>query len=74
MWHDMGWGMMGLGWLFWIIILAVIIWAVIRFTGTTRSSSAHIPGNETPLEILKKRYARGEITKPQFDEMKKDLM
>ncbi len=26
-----------------------------------------------PLEILKKRYARGEITKEQFEDMKKDL-
>jgi putative membrane protein len=28
---------------------------------------------ETPLVILKKRYARGEITKEDFDRMKKDI-
>ncbi len=28
---------------------------------------------ETPLDILKKRYARGEIKKEEFDQMKKDI-
>jgi putative membrane protein len=29
--------------------------------------------SETPIEILKKRYAKGEITKEEFDQMKNDI-
>ncbi|NOY95513.1 MAG: SHOCT domain-containing protein [Chlorobi bacterium] len=30
--------------------------------------------NETPLDILKKRYANGEISKEEFDKIKKDIL
>jgi len=70
--HYMGWGGMGFGWIFWIVIVAVVIWAIIRIANTSQNRKSDTSG-ETPLDILKKRYARGEITKEQYEQMKKDL-
>lgn len=74
MWHDMGWGGMWFGWIFWIVLIALIIWAVVRMSGSrpggTTSSGLE---RETPLDILKRRYANGEITKEQYEEMRRDL-
>lgn len=73
MWHDMGWGGMWFGWIFWLLFLGVIIWAVIRFTNSGQTRNQTGTNHDSPMDILKKRYARGEINKEQFEEMKKDL-
>jgi len=75
MMNGMFGGGMWFGWIFWIVMIAIIVWAVTLFTNKSRSeNSNNFVEKETPLSILKKRYAKGEITKEQFDEMKKDLM
>jgi len=33
----------------------------------------HDPHNETPIEVLKRRFAVGEITKDQYEDMRKTL-
>ncbi len=67
-------GGMWFGWIFWIVLIVIIIWAVVQFTNRNQSTNTtNIVSKETPLDILKKRYAKGEITKEQFEEMKKDL-
>ena len=53
-----------------LILIGVLIYFLFR--GSKTGGFGQAP-NETPLDILKKRYARGEITKEQFEEMKKDL-
>ena len=58
--------------LFWGLIIAGVVWLVQSLARGTGSSSGAPPG-ESPLEILKRRYAKGEITKEQFEEMKRDL-
>ncbi len=63
---------------FWGGFIALAVWVVRGFSraGSAQSSSGHgvdvSPGGSA-LEILKQRYARGEITKPQFDEIRRDI-
>jgi putative membrane protein len=54
--------------LFWGGFIALIVWGISRLT---RRSAA--TGRQTPLEIARERYARGEITKEEFEQIKKDL-
>ena len=54
--------------LFWAAVIFLLIWAVRRFS---RNSATYEP--RSALDIAKERYARGEITKEQFDQIKKDL-
>lgn len=64
---------MGLGMLvFWVLIIGGVVWLVQSLARGTGSSPI-LPQGESPLDILKKRYARGEITKEQFEGMKRDL-
>lgn len=65
-----GWGM-GFGWIIGIVILLIILWLAFKTfqPNNEQRSSSH----KTPLEILKERYAKGEIDKEEFEESKKDL-
>ena len=75
-----GFGIFGLisSILFWIVIVLIIV-AVIRYltgdhSGMQPDNEMPSPKGEPPLEILKRRYASGDINKKQFDEMKKDIL
>ena len=72
---SFGWGGMFLGGLImifiWIVIIGLTVWAVSRFFKTGPISGGD--GGLSALEIAKRRYARGEITKEQFEQLKKDL-
>ena len=59
------------GGMFMWLILLVLIGVVVYFV--LQSSKSKSSATESPLDVLKKRYARGEIKKHQFDQMKKDL-
>jgi len=53
-----------------LILLGVIAYLVVQFT---RSKGFYGSVRETPIDVLKKRYAKGKITKEEFEKMKKDL-
>ena len=61
---------MPFGGLFMILVLVALVYCIARFMkGASRDNRT----DDTPLDILKGRYAKGEIDKDQFEKMKKDL-
>lgn len=70
-WGDYGWGM-GLGWLFMIIFWGLVIFGIAYLIQNIAKGTKK-EDRESPVEILKKRYAKGEITKEEFERMKDDL-
>ena len=74
MWYmheGFGWWMVFGGFwmiLFWGGLIALIVWGISRLTGHSKPVRQH-----HPLDVAKERYARGEISKEDFEQMKKDL-
>ncbi len=74
MFGNYGWGMMG-GWggmlvmlLFWVALILVIVWVVRAIIGASPGGAS-----SNARSILDARYARGEITRKEYEQMKKDI-
>jgi putative membrane protein len=61
--------LMVLWWLFGIVLLVALIWAVARAAGSSRGG----PREESPETILKRRYARGEVDREEYERRLTDL-
>lgn len=80
---HMGWAGFGLGWIFMLIFWIIIIWAVLALIGGTsgrgcwhhnrRDYRDFEGGDDRAMNILKERYAKGEISKEEFEKIRKDL-
>lgn len=82
-WHMGRWmmGDWGMGWfgmlfnlLFWCLIIVGLVFLIrwlIQATGDKRHSDVSMGSNA--MDILKERYAKGEINREEFESMKKDL-
>jgi putative membrane protein len=70
---DGGWGFgMGLGmWIFWILLVVVIVVLIRVLSGAGNGPAA--PSQESPIEILRARYARGEIDEEEFRRRRHEL-
>lgn len=89
MWgYGFSWGgmlLMGLSSIIWIVLLAVVAWAIIRwvngkmtnatpFSTSTPTQGPDMPaGGPSAIEILRQRYARGEIDTATFEQMRERL-
>lgn len=76
MWGDYGWGWgMGFGMisvvLFWILVILGIV-ILVKWISGASSGPGPTPAR-TALDILKERYARGEIGREEFEQKKRDI-
>jgi putative membrane protein len=70
--HMMGYGYGGgFMWLILVVLVGVVIYFLLQASKSKGSAGST---TETPLDILKKRYAKGEIDKEEFEQKKKDLI
>ncbi len=73
--YGVGYGMGGFGFImmiaFWILIVVGIVFAIRWLAASTNAAQSISASGETPVDILKKRYARGEIDKLEFEDKKK---
>ena len=67
---GMGYGYGG----FYIWILLLIVIGLLVFLILQSAQSGSRTDQESPLDILKKRFAKGEITKEEYEEMKRKLL
>ena len=67
-WYTMG----GFGWLFMTLFWVAVIWFIAWLVNQNKSSEGR--QDKSPSEILKERYAKGELTKKEFQAMKREIL
>ena len=76
MWNGfegMGWGWIGLGLVHMVVFWGLVILMLAALVKWLAGGGAASPGPENAMEILKKRYAKGDITREEYERMKCDL-
>ncbi len=72
--YDWGYGMGAWGSIFMIVFwLFVIVGIVALIQGNSRNGGKHHRAGNSALDILKERYAKGEIDKKEFEEKSREI-
>lgn len=67
--HIFGGGMMFFWWFLFIALVVIVAWALIN-SNKPKGKTA----SESPMDILKRRYAKGDIDKEEFEEKKEEIL
>ena len=63
-----------IGIVFWVLLILLVVGLIKWFvSGEHGESETNEDKSDNALKILKERYAKGEINKKEFDQMKKDI-
>jgi putative membrane protein len=74
MWGGGWWMFMGpLMMLLFIVAIIAVVVLLVRWLAGPRHGGAGMPGARTPIDILRERFARGEIDKEEFEERRRIL-
>lgn len=62
-WQTGDWWMMGIGMLFWLVLVIAAVWLIVRAIGTGRPEQR----GESAEELLRRRFAAGEIDAEEYE-------
>jgi putative membrane protein len=75
---NFGWNFgFGFGWILVVLTLVLIAFGIVQLVRSLsgdRQRNVTGTAEETPLDVLEKRYARGEITKDEFERKRDDII
>jgi putative membrane protein len=71
--YGVGWVMGIINIIFWIVVIIGVIYLIKWLSASSKQDDRSTKSENTALDILRERYAKGEINKEEFEEKKKVL-